>query len=188
MEYIDILMQSEMKIDYSKQVEVRGAYDVIVAGSGPAGVCVAVAAAREGAKVALVERYGVVGGNLTVGYVGPILGMVSQGTMRDELVRLLEVPENDMIGRTGRAHDFERAKRVLAKFVSHPNIEVYLQSSVCDVVKEGNAVKGVVLATNEGQIALLGKVVVDATGDADIAHFASAPTVRFRQGNVLAAW
>ena len=54
MEYIDILMQSEMKIDYSKQVEVRGAYDVIVAGSGPERVCAPVAAAREGSKVALV--------------------------------------------------------------------------------------------------------------------------------------
>ena len=185
MAYIDILIQSEMKIDYSKQVEVRGTYDVIVAGSGPAGICAAVAAAREGAKVALVERYGVVGGNLTVGYVGPILGMVSEGTMRDELVSLLEVPENDMIGRTGRAHDFERAKRVLAKFVSHPNIEVYLQSSVCDVVKEGNIVKGVVLATNEGQIALLGKVVVDATGDGLVAFMAGAPTEKGRDDGLM---
>ena len=70
-------------------------YDVIVAGAGPAGLCAAVAAARQGARVALVERYGVVGGNLTAGYVGPILGMVGKGTMRDELVRLLGVPEND---------------------------------------------------------------------------------------------
>ena len=50
------------RINYTKTVEVRGRYDVIVAGSGPAGICAAVAAAREGAKVALVERYGVVGG------------------------------------------------------------------------------------------------------------------------------
>ena len=57
-------------------------YDVIVAGAGPAGLCAAVAAARQGARVALVERYGVVGGNLTAGYVGPILGMVGKGTMR----------------------------------------------------------------------------------------------------------
>ena len=59
-------------------------YDVIVAGAGPAGICAAVAAARQGARVALIERYGVIGGNLTAGYVGPILGSVSKNTMRDE--------------------------------------------------------------------------------------------------------
>ena len=104
-------------IEISKQVPVRGKYDVIVAGAGPAGICAAVAAARQGAKVALTERYGVVGGNLTAGYVGPILGMVSSGTMRDELVKLLGVPDNDMIGITGKAHNIEDAKRVLAEFV-----------------------------------------------------------------------
>ena len=64
-------------------------YDVIVAGAGPAGICAAVAAAREGARVALIERYGVLGGNLTAGYVGPILGSVAPGTMKDELCELL---------------------------------------------------------------------------------------------------
>ena len=56
-------------------------YDVIVAGAGPAGICAAVAAARQGARVALIERYGVIGGNLTAGYVGPILGSVSKNTI-----------------------------------------------------------------------------------------------------------
>ena len=68
-------------ITYEKTIEIRDHYDVIVAGAGPAGICAAVAAARQGAKVALVERYGVVGGNLTVGFVGPILGMVGKGTI-----------------------------------------------------------------------------------------------------------
>ena len=44
-------------INYTKQLKVQGAYDVVVAGSGPAGICAAVAASREGEKVALVERY-----------------------------------------------------------------------------------------------------------------------------------
>ncbi len=60
-----------------------------------------------------IERYGVVGGNLTTGYVGPVLGMVGKGTMRDEIVKILEIPDNDMIGETGKAHDFEKAKLTL---------------------------------------------------------------------------
>ena len=172
-------------LHYEKSIDVRKSYDVIVAGAGPAGICAAVAAAREGAKVALVERYGVVGGNLTAGYVGPILGMVGKGTMRDELVRLLGVPDNDMIGVTGKAHDMERAKLVLAEFVNHENIDVYLQSSVYDVVKEGDAVKGLILATNEGYFAIMAKVVVDATGDAVVSYLAGADIEKGREDGLM---
>ena len=172
-------------INYTKQLKVQGAYDVVVAGSGPAGICAAVAAAREGAKVALVERYGVVGGNLTTGYVGPILGMVGKGTMRDELVELLGVPENDMIGETGRAHDFEMAKIRLMQFVNHPNIDVYLQTTVTDVIKEGDTLKGIIATSGEGQFALLGKVIIDATGDGLVSHLAGATTEKGREDGLM---
>ena len=172
-------------ISYSRQLEVRASYDVIVAGSGPAGICAAVAAARQGAKVARVERYGVVGGNLTAGYVGPILGMVSKGTMRDEIVQLLGVPENDMIGETGRAHDFERAKMLLAQFVNHPNIDVYLQTTVTDVVKEGNAVVGLIVTAGEGQFVIKGAVTVDATGDGLVSYLAGAQTEKGREDGLM---
>ena len=172
-------------INYTKQLQVQGTYDVVVAGSGPAGICAAVAAAREGAKVALVERYGVVGGNLTTGYVGPILGMVGKGTMRDELVELLGVPENDMIGETGRAHDFEMAKIRLMQFVNHPNIDVYLQTTVTDVIKEGDTLKGIIATSGEGQFALLGKVTIDATGDGLVSYLAGATTEKGREDGLM---
>ena len=172
-------------VSYSRQLEVRGSYDVLVAGSGPAGICAAVAAAREGARVALIERYGVVGGNLTTGYVGPILGMVGKGTMRDEIVELLGVAENDMIGQTGRAHDFERAKMLLAQFVNHPNIDVYLQTTVTDVIKQGSAVVGVVVTAGEGQFVLQGAVTVDATGDGIVSYLAGATTEKGREDGLM---
>ena len=172
-------------VSYSRQLEVRGSYDVLVAGSGPAGICAAVAAAREGARVALIERYGVVGGNLTMGYVGPILGMVGKGTMRDEIVELLGVAENDMIGQTGRAHDFERAKMLLAQFVNHPNIDVYLQTTVTDVIKQGSAVVGVVVTAGEGQFVLQGAVTVDATGDGLVSYLAGATTEKGREDGLM---
>ena len=172
-------------ISYNKELEVRASYDVVVAGSGPAGICAAVAAARQGAKVALVERYGVVGGNLTAGYVGPILGMVSKGTMRDEIVKLLGVPENDMIGETGRALDFERAKMLLAQFVNHPNIDVYLQTTVTDVIKDGNAVVGLVVTAGEGQFVIKGAVTIDATGDGLVSYLAGAQTEKGREDGLM---
>lgn len=173
------------RINYEKSLELRATYDVVVAGSGPAGICAAVAAAREGARVALVERYGVVGGNLTAGYVGPILGMVGKGTMRDEIVTLLGVPENDMIGETGRAHDVEQAKYKLAEFVYHPNIDVYLQCTVCDTLKEGDAVTGIVVAGGEGTFALGAKTTIDATGDGLVAYLAGATTEKGRDDGLM---
>ncbi len=172
-------------IHCQQRLDVHADYDVIVAGAGPAGICAAVAAARQGAKVALVERYGVVGGNLTAGYVGPILGMVGRGTMRDELVRLLGVPDNDMIGITGKAHDIERAKCVLAELIARETIDVYLQSTVYDVIKEGNAVHGLLLATNEGPLALTARITVDATGDAVVSYLAGAAIEKGRDDGLM---
>ena len=64
-------------------------YDVIVAGGGPAGIAAAVSAARLGAKTALVERFGLLGGMLTTGHVMPILGRAEGRTMYDELIEVL---------------------------------------------------------------------------------------------------
>lgn len=172
-------------IKYSSEITVKDSYDVLVAGAGPAGICAAVAAARRGARVALVERYGVVGGNLTAGFVGPILGSVGKGTMRDELVELLEVPGNDWIGETGKAHNVEKAKLSLARLLKDAGVEVYLQTSVFDVIKEGNRVSGLVLSSNEDKFALLGKVVIDATGDGIVSYLAGAKIEKGRDDGLM---
>lgn len=172
-------------VSYTREVPVYKRFDVIVCGAGPAGICAAVAAARQGAKVALLERYGVPGGNLTCGHVGPILGMVGKGTMRDELMALLEVPDNDMIGRVGVAHDMQRAKTVLTEFIHHENIEVYLQTMAADALVEDHRVTGVVISTKEGLLALEGKVVVDATGDGDVAAFAGCQIEKGREDGLM---
>ena len=135
--------------------------------------------------MALLERYGVPGGNLTCGHVGPILGMVGKGTMRDELMALLEVPDNDMIGRVGVAHDMQRAKTVLTEFIHHENIEVYLQTMAADALVEDHRVTGVVISTKEGLLALEGKVVVDATGDGDVAAFAGCQIEKGREDGLM---
>ena len=88
--------------------------------------------ARAGAKVALLERYGAVGGCLTLGYVAPVADMVGKGTMRQEVCDLLGVGDNDAYAWTGVCHDIQKAKTVLTEFVDHENIDVYLQTMVSD--------------------------------------------------------
>ncbi|MBP5382807.1 MAG: FAD-dependent oxidoreductase, partial [Bacteroidales bacterium] len=58
--------------DWSKAAPLAGSYDVVVCGGGPAGFIAAIAAARNGAKTAIIERYGFLGGMATMGYVAPI--------------------------------------------------------------------------------------------------------------------
>ena len=161
-------------------------YDIIVAGAGPAGICAAVAAARQGSKVALIERYGVVGGNLTAGYVCPILGSVGPGTMRDEVCGLLGVRDNDWIGEQGNAHNFEEAKFTLADLVAkESNIDVFLQTAVFDVIKEDNVVKGLVCASNEGPLRFEAPVTIDCTGDGIVAFMAGAEVGKGREDGLM---
>lgn len=162
------------EVQFSKNLNVKKHYDVIVAGSGPAGICAAVAAAREGVSVALIERYGILGGNLTVGHVGPVLGEVAPGGMRDELMGLLGVPDNDYLGVIGVAHDTEKAKRVITNFVRNAGVDIYLQSAICDVIMEENKLCGLVISGKKGMYALTADITLDATGDGDIAFFSGA--------------
>lgn len=159
---------------YERSLQLSGDYGVIVAGSGPSGICAAIAAARQGVKVAIIERYGVVGGNLTSGCVGPIMGSVSKGTLRDELTYRLSVDSNDMLGWEGRVHDIDFAKGELLNFLNEEGVDVFLQTPIVDTISDNGKIKGVVISTKEGLTVLKSDVTVDATGDGDVAFLAGA--------------
>ena len=155
-------------------------YDVIVAGGGPAGIAAAVSAARAGARTALIERYGILGGMLTSGHVQPILGHAQGRTMYDEIVELLTEGHEDapkMITRNGReiGFDLEEAKYRLLKLCVDNGVYVYLQTVVADVLKENDRVTGVKICTPMGLCNLKASVVVDSTGDGFVAALAGAP-------------
>lgn len=164
------------------------AYDVIVAGGGPAGIAAAVSAARTGARTALVERYGILGGMLTSGHVQPILGRAEGRTMYDEIVELLTEGHEDapkMVTRNGTeiGFDLEEAKYRLLKLCVDNGVYVYLQTVVADVLKEENRVTGLKVCTPMGLTELSAPVVVDATGDGFVAALAGAPFEMGRSGD-----
>ncbi len=164
---------------YEKKIEVKAAYDVAVVGGGPAGICAAVAAAEEGARVLLIERFGVLGGNLTAGHVSPILGAVSGGTMAARLNTLFNQNHADameVMTRNGREEhiDHEEAKSMLPRLVAQSGASIMLCASVVDVIKEENTVKGLILETPAGLCAVEAQVVIDATGDGRAAYMAGA--------------
>lgn len=154
-------------------------YDVVVVGGGPAGICAAVSAAREGAKTALIERYGILGGMMTSGHVHPILGRTGAGTMYHEIVELVERGHEDvekLVTRNGsEIHvDIEEAKAALLKLVHESGADIYLQTPMIEAVVEDDQLTGVVIGTQDGLKVINAKVFVDATGDGLLAARAGA--------------
>ena len=149
-------------------------YEVIVAGGGPSGIAAAVSSARQGAKTALIERYGIVGGMLTSGFVNPVLGSVAPGSLYDEIMRVLEATSMQTRNGHEMSVDAEQAKYRLLQFVSDAGVDVFLQTPVVEVIKDGTRVCGVVISTQEGLKELGADVVIDATGDGFVAARAGA--------------
>lgn len=166
------------EFNFACSVPVIAEYDVVVIGGGPAGICASVSASRMGVSTLLVERHGVLGGNLTTGYICPILGKVSKGTMFDEIEALLSENHKDareVITRNGKEiHiDPEEAKQILTKFVSDNGVTFMLSTALSDIVSDEN-VHTVILTTQKGLCAVEAKVVIDCTGDGQAAVLAGA--------------
>jgi hypothetical protein len=190
----------------SRDLNIYGNFDVIVVGGGPAGVGAAVAAARNGSKTILLERYGCLGGMTTGGQVMVIMPM-SDGTNElqirgicQEIVDRLDAigaavhppkeewgsSEKESINRWKRyafsvvegkvrmaaTVDPEMLKCVLNDMVTEAGATLLLHSWGARAIRKGNQVKGVIFESKSGRQAVLGKIVIDTTGDGDI--FASA--------------
>ena len=154
-------------------------YDVIVVGGGPGGIGAAVAAARQGAHTALLERGGVVGGMLTAGQVQPILGSVAPGSFYDEVVSLLSRGHEDMppVNTHNGVEvqvDPEQAKERLLRLLIDSGVEVYLHTPVVEVLVEEDRVTGVLAGSAVGLQEFRASVIIDATGDGSAAAMAGA--------------
>ena len=153
-------------------------YNIVISGAGPAGIACAIEAARSGLKTALIERYGCVGGNLTQGYVGPLLGKVCAGTVAEEI-------ESAICARRGSVPDFEKAKIALTDMLDQAGVDVYLQTSVIGAEKRGEKIETIHTAGKFGNISFTAETFVDATGDGDLAVLAGCPYEMGREGDGL---
>ncbi|MBP5617807.1 MAG: FAD-dependent oxidoreductase [Clostridia bacterium] len=206
-----------MNIQETLSTPVTASCDVLVCGGGVAGVAAALAAARLGQKVILLEKQYMLGGLGTAGLVTIFLpicdGRGRQVTfgLTEELLRLSvslfpEVePEgprgyynwvlsDDPAHRTPSDTRFEVGYNaqvcamLMEKALLEAGVEIRYGVYAVGVAKEGDRISSVIVESKEGRHAIAVKRVIDATGDADVAAFAGLETEKHSKGNSLAAW
>jgi glycine/D-amino acid oxidase-like deaminating enzyme len=170
---------------FSKTLALAKPYDVIVAGSGSAGATAAIAAGRSGARTLLLERLPFLGGTSTAvldtfyGFYNPgkEARKVVAGIADDVMCGLrrysswLERPNTHGAG-TGVTYHPEYLKVVWEQLVKQAGVDILLNAWVQDVIATDGRVSALIVATKSGLQRFDANIVIDATGDADLCHFA----------------
>ena len=178
----------------ARMTPVFGEYDVVVLGGGPAGIASAVAAARNGARTLLVERYGFLGGMGTAAGVTNFCGLhanvhgeirqIVHGVADDVLDRIrvldgLNEPHN-VLGRiAAQAYDMSAFKCAADQLMGDAGVDVLLHALAVAVVRSGQAARALdalVVETKSGRQAIRGRMFIDCSGDGDLAHRAGVAT------------
>ena len=177
-----------------RNVEIVHETDVLVVGSGPGGLSAALAAARTGVKVILVERFGCFGGNITVVGVEGFAWYRHEKTIEaggiayefEERAKAIgaAVPESQSIS---YELDSERFKLVADKLVEEAGIHPMLHRLFVSPIIKENIIKGIIVESKSGREAIMSKRVIDATGDADIASRCGAPLRKTLVEEMIAA-
>jgi hypothetical protein len=163
--------------------------EVLVVGGGPAGLGAALGAARAGARTLLVERYGFLGGVGAYSLGMPINQMLpggrSRSTIHEALIARLRALGDEALRVVGHALvcNVEYLKVAALDALDAAGARTLLHSQVVDALADGDRVQGIVLASKEGLRRIHATVVVDASGDADVAVFAGAETQKGRESD-----
>ena len=168
---------------------------MLVVGGGPAGIAAAASSARNGARTLLIERYGFLGGMLTAGMVNSINGFRNQRGPTNQAVGGIAQEFVESVARAGGAFlpeglipycvvvDPEIAKQVSLQLVQESGTSLLLHTLATNPLKEAGAVSGIIVHNKSGRRALRAKVVVDCTGDGDMAANAGTAYQIGRKGD-----
>ncbi|MBE7033714.1 MAG: FAD-dependent oxidoreductase [Ruminococcaceae bacterium] len=189
-----------MNIDAKKEFNT----EVLVIGGGPAGVCAAISAARMGVKTLLVEQGGFSGGMATRGLVGPFMTcydaegkeMIIRGIFEEIVDRMVErgyaIHPSEVMGGTaftswikiGHDHvtpfEAEGLKLILDEMLQEANVSILYHTSFLQPVIEQDTIKGAYVSSKAGIQLINAKVIIDCTGDGDVAARSGVP---FEMGN-----
>ncbi|MBL7092843.1 FAD-dependent oxidoreductase [candidate division KSB1 bacterium] len=183
--------KTSKEISWNRSIPMRYDADVAIIGGGIAGVSAACAAAKSGARVILIERFGVVGGNSTTGGVASFCGETAgQGEVFDIIISDLEkfkavapyvpYPEADH-----RNFDHEILAVVFQELLLRRNVKLLLHTRFVDVVEQDGKISECIICGKSGPEALRAKQFIDCTGEAEVAHVARFRTMKGGDQNGL---
>jgi hypothetical protein len=181
-----------------KKIDVIEEVDVCVVGGGPGGMPAAIAAARLGLDVLIVESYGFFGGLATTGLMGPLFGYASSamtpprlilGGIPVEMVRKLQqiggAPADDQLKWWAVRFDPELYKHVCDWLVTSAGVRTLFHSYASNVVMDGDRIDALIIECKSGRKAIKAKIFIDATGDGDLAYWAGEDYTQGRKADGL---
>ncbi len=157
--------------------------DVLVLGSGPSGFAAAYTAAKNGAKVILVEQSGDVGGISTSGMMSHWTGRCESPLHQELLRRSAAKNEGDNKDVITKYIDPEKLKTLYLEMLYEVGVRLMLYTFAEDVLCDGDKVLGAVVLNKSGKTDIYAKITIDATGDGDIAARAGAEFVLGRESD-----
>ena len=165
-------------------------YDVAVIGGGFSGVAAALAAAREGASVLLVEKGNCLGGAAAHCLVNPFMYYSTKidGVRRDLAAGLFTTIHNKMQERDcmkGESFMEEEVKLLFNDMVLEAGVDLLFHAYLCGVTKKDGKIQSVSVATKKGVMEIQADYFIDATGDAQVSYLADCPTVLGREPDHL---
>lgn len=174
-------MAARESVEVKKSVPVASEVDVLVVGSGIAGSTAAVTAARNDARTMVVDRFGYPGGNMGPGWIGGAPNLELPKSMENGLPgipgefvrRCEEYCKPQLLNHYFR--DSQVISYVWLKMMQESGVQLMFNTYAADPIMEEDKVIGLLVENKSGTQAIKAKVVIDATGDADVAFRAGAP-------------
>lgn len=167
----------------ARSLKVAGEYDIIVAGSGPAGVSAAIKAGRMGMKVLLIEWANSVGGISTSGMMSHWTGSVDSPLYTEILTRMADMNEGELHGKIEKYINPENLKSIYLDMLKDAGVELLLYTFVCGVEMDRNRIRGVITESKSGRRVFRAKAFIDGTGDGDVAAFAGVEYFKGRESD-----